>query len=210
MSDLDIEQSIVLAADYRVEDPEQMWSLLTERRSAMADIGAHHVVVYTGLWEPGRVLVTLGVRHSFSTKELIRSAGFLEWFDAVGVDDVPPVFAGRVVEKIDLDRGDSDRPLAPGLIVSTIASVADVPALMGQVHGALDRFRRAGVRKVWVYQAIDDPHEVLILHEFASEADARRWIEHPDRAAQWMSTAGLPTYPPLFVGTLAHLMRITD
>ena len=53
--------SLVIASDYRVPDPEQVWPLLQRRRSALADIGAHHVLLYTSTHDPGRVLVTIGV-----------------------------------------------------------------------------------------------------------------------------------------------------
>jgi hypothetical protein len=53
MTDIDSERSVVLAADFRGDDPEQMWLLLKERRANMADIGAHHVVVYMSLRSPG-------------------------------------------------------------------------------------------------------------------------------------------------------------
>lgn len=208
MTDYHIEHSLVLATDYRVDDPEQMWSALKDRRDTMADLGTHTVVVYTSLRDPGRVMVTLGVRHRLSVDELIRSARFTEWFDVAGVADIPPVFAGEVVEKIAV-IDDRDAELrAPGLVVSVVVPVADVAALMPKVHGALERFKRAGVRKVWVYRALDDPDEVMILHEIDTEANALRWVEHPDQAAEWMSSVGFPSYPPLFVGTLAHLMRI--
>jgi len=64
------------------------------------------------------------------------------------------------------------------------------------------------VRKVWVYQALDDGQEVLILQEIDDEANARQWIDHPDASAEWMSRAGLGAYPSLFVGKLAHVMAV--
>lgn len=92
--------------------------------------------------------------------------------------------------------------------MSAVARVADVPVLMRLVHYSLDRFRRAGVLKICVYRALDDPQEVLILHEIDDEVSARNWIERPDEAAEWMSAVGLPSYPTVLVGTLAHLRRI--
>ena len=49
---------------------------------------------------------------------------------------------------------------------------------------------------------------MLILSEVSDEEAARRWIDHPDAAAQWMSSAGVGAYPPLFVGRLFDVMRI--
>jgi hypothetical protein len=89
-----------------------------------------------------------------------------------------------------------------------MSSVDDVPSLMDKVHDGLERFKRGGVRKIWVYQALDDGREVMILQEVADEVSARQWIDHPDAAAEWMSNAGFGAYPRQFVGKFAHLMTI--
>lgn len=199
--------SLVLASDYRVNNVERMWSLIEERRPHLASIGAHHIVVYTSIWEAGRVLVTIGIRHRRSVQEVMRSPAIFEWFDVAGVDDIPAIFAGEVVEKIDLDEPEAD-DVAPGVIVGAVASVDDVSVLMAKVHSGLDRFALAGVRRIWVYRALDNGQEVMILQEIENESSARRWIDHPDAAAEWMSGAGFGGYPTVFVGALAHLMSI--
>ena len=61
---------------------------------------------------------------------------------------------------------------------------------MAKVHDGLDRFKRGGVRKIWVYRALDDGREVMILQEIDNEINARQWIDHPDAAAEWMSNVG--------------------
>jgi hypothetical protein len=91
-----------------------------------------------------------------------------------------------------------------------MTSVGDVSMLVERVRGAIGRFGAAGVRKVWVYQAFDDPHEVLILQEIDSDENARRWIDNPDEVAEWMVGAGVGPYPPLFVGTFVNVMRIEE
>jgi hypothetical protein len=206
MSDFAL-HSLVLASDYRVPDTERMWSLLKDSGSALADIGAHHVVVYASTKESGRILVTIGIRQRLPLKDILRSPAMFEWFDIAGIEDIPAIFAGEVVEKIDLDDPTPD-DRAPGVIVAAMASVDDVPALVAQVHSGLERFKRAGIRKVWVYQAFDDGQEVMILQEVDNENNAQQWIDHPDAAAKWMSGAGLGAYPPLFVGTLKHVMTV--
>ena len=50
----------------------------------------------------------------------------------------------------------------------------------------------------------------MILQEVEDETAARRWIEHPDAAAEWMSNAGLGAYPTQFVGRFAHIMSIDE
>ena len=205
MNDGDI-HSMVIASDYRIPDPTQVWPLLERRKSALADIGAHHVLVYTSTHDYGRVLVMIGVHSREPIVELLRSRVFFDWFDAVGVEDIPAVFAGEIVDRF--VAGPPSTPGAPGVVVAAIASVGDVSALTAEVRSAMDRFIAAGIRKTWVFQAFDDDHEVLILQEFPDEESARQWIEHPDAAAQWMSGAGVGPYPPLFVGQFFDMMRI--
>ena len=97
---------------------------------------------------------------------------------------------------------------APGVVIAAIASVDDVSILASEIRGALARFQTAGIRETRVFKAFDDGQEVLILQEIDDEDSARRWIEHPDVVARWMSGAGVGAYPPLFVGKLVGMMRI--
>lgn len=205
MNDGDI-HSMVIASDYRVPDPTRVWPLLQRNKAALADIGAHHVLVYTSTHDHGRVLVMIGVHSREPIVELLRSRVFFDWFDEAGVDDIPAVFAGEIVERFIAQPPKT--PAAPGVVVAAIASVNDVSLLTSEVSTAIDRFTTAGIRKTWVFQAFDDDHEVLILQEFADEASARQWIDHPDAAAQWMSGAGIGAYPPVFVGRFFDMMRI--
>ncbi|HEY2087866.1 MAG TPA: fatty-acid--CoA ligase [Mycobacterium sp.] len=197
--------SLVIASDYRVPDPEQVWPLLTRRRSALAGIGAHHVLLYTSTHDHGRVLVTIGVRSREPIVELLRSRVFFDWFDAVGVDDIPAVFAGEIVE-----RFGSVAPSAPGVVVAAMSAVDDVPSLTHEIRRAIPRFEAAGIRETRLFQAFDDSHEVMILQELDDENHARRWIEHPDAAAPWIDGAGVGAYPPVFVGKLFDMMRIDE
>lgn len=199
--------SFILACDFRVEDVDVMWEWLGRHRDGLSAMGAHHVVLYESMWEPRRVFVTIGIRHTTSLRDVLRSPAIFEWFNISGADDIPPIFGGEVVEKIDL-CGPSSPEHVGRVVVGVMSSVDDVPALMIKVHDGLDRFKRGGVRKIWVYRALDDGHEVLILQEIADEASARQWIEHPDAAAEWMANAGMGPYPTRFVGRFAHLMTV--
>jgi heme-degrading monooxygenase HmoA len=200
--------SMVIASDYRVPDPTKVWPLLERNKPALADIGAHHVLVYTSTHDYGRVLVMIGVHSREPIVELLRSRVFFDWFDAVGVDDIPAVFAGEIVDRFVAAPATPLTPAAPGVVVAAIASVDNVSALTTEVRSAMDRFTAAGIRKTWVFQAFDDDDEVLILQEFPDEESARHWIDHPDAAAQWLSGAGVGAYPPLFVGRFYNMMRI--
>jgi len=197
---------MVIASDYRVPSPERVWPLLQRRKSALAGIGAHHVLVYTSIQDYGRVLVTIGVRSREPIVELLRSRVFFDWFDAVGVDDIPAVFAGQVVERFEPSA--PSNPTAPGVVVAAIAAVDDVSVLTEEVRAGLDRFTAAGVRKTWIFRAFDDRHEVMIMQELDDEEHARYWIAHPDAAAPWIARAGVGAYPPVFVGRFFDMMRI--
>jgi len=198
--------SMVIASDYRVPNPERVWPLLQSRTSALAGIGAHHVLLYTSTHDYGRVLVTIGVRSREPIVELLRSRVFFEWFDAVGVEDIPAVFAGEITERFEASPPAS--PAAPGVVIAAMASVDDVATLTEEVRAGLTRFAAAGVRKTWIFRAFDDGHEVMILQELDDEDRARRWIEQPDPAAPWIDGAGRGAYPPVFVGKFFDMIRI--
>jgi hypothetical protein len=208
MSEYDL-HSLILACDFRVDDVDNMWEWLKQHRDGLAAIGAHHVVLYTSIWESRRVLVTIGIRQAKSIRDVLRSPAIFEWFNISGADDIPPIFGGEVVEKIDLYEPSPEEHVGR-VIVGVMSPVEDVPALMVKVHDGLERFKRGGVRKIWVYQALDDGHEVMILQEIEDEVAARQWIEHPDAAAEWMSKAGLGAYPTQFVGRFAHLLTVDE
>jgi hypothetical protein len=131
---------------------------------------------------------------------------FFDWFDAVGVEDIPAVFAGEITERF--EASPPSNPEAPGVVVAAMASVDDVSVLIEEVRAGLTRFAAAGVRKTWIFRAFDDGHEVMILQELDDEDRARRWIEHPDPAAPWIAGAGRGAYPPVFVGKFFDMMRI--
>jgi heme-degrading monooxygenase HmoA len=197
---------MVIASDYRIPDPTRVWPLLERNQAALADIGAHHVLVYTSTHDHGRMLVMIGVHSREPIVELLRSRVFFDWFDAAGVEDIPAVFAGEIIDRFVPQP--LLKPGVPGVVVCAIASVADVATLTAGFRAAMDGLTVAGVRKTSVFQAFDDDHEVLILSEFPDEIAAQRWIDHPDAAAQRMSGVGVGAHPPLFVGRLFGAMRI--
>jgi hypothetical protein len=153
-------------------------------------------------------LVTIGVRSREPIVELLRSRVFFEWFDAVGVDDIPAVFAGEIVERFEPSQ--PTEPAAPGVIVAAMASVDDISVLSAEIRAGQARFSAAGVRKTLLFRAFDDANEVMILQELNDEDEARRWIAHPDSAAPWISKAGIGPYPPVFMGQFFDLMRIDE
>ena len=198
--------SLVLASDYRVPDVSLIRPALERWRPNLTAIGAHHVVMYTSSSDAGRVLVTVGIRQRQPLRELLRSSAIFEWFDDAGLDDIPAIFAGELVDKIDVNDPPSERPIA-GTIVAAMSSVDDVRALLSEIHAGRDILGRAGMRTIWVYRALDNERELMIMHGFDDEVRAKRWIDHPDLADR-MSRAGSAPYPPPFVGSLSHTMTI--
>jgi hypothetical protein len=200
--------SLVLASDYRVRDPERVWPFLERRHDALADLGAHHVLVYASTTEPGRVLVMMAIHAREPVLELLRSRVFFDWFDAVGVDDIPAVFAGEEVERLDLSA-ESD-VTAPEVVVSVVIPVDDVTNLVAHVRETTDELRVAGIRKVLIFSAFDNPREVMLLLQIDDEAHARHWLRYSELAAEWLQKAGIGAYPPVFVGKFRHMIRIDE
>ena len=219
--------SLVLAADYRVPDFDHWWAALAGDLPRLPGLGPHHVVVYRSLQDASRVFVTIGVTErgpaaaggkASMVDVLLRSPVMMSWFDSAGVDEIPPMFAGEVVEKLDLDP-QAGRPgvaepgaaAAGAVIVAAIAPVGRLEGLdrlRASVHGAVDRLAASGVRRFWIYRALDDQAEVMILQEIATERQAEQWVRHPDAAAAFMAEAGVGAYPPLFVGRLVDAIEV--
>jgi hypothetical protein len=206
--------SLVLAADYRVPDFDRWWDQLSGDLPRLPAPGAHHIVVYRAIRDPNHVFVTIGVREREPVDALLRSPVLFTWFDAAGVTEIPPLFAGQVVEKINLAAPapppESIATPAPadGVIVASIVSVPEVDRLRARVHQAAARITASGVRRFWVYRALDDGGEVMILQEIATERQAEQWIRHPDASARFLAEAGVGAHPPNFVGRLVQTIEV--
>ena len=233
--------ALVLAADYRVPDFDRWWTWLRSDLPRLPELGAQHVVVYRAIRDPNHVFVTIGVREREPVDALLRSPQLITWFDAAGVTELPPLFAGQVVEKIDLPTPRTPAatlttppspatstspsattppaaatPAAPpvpgidgtGVVVASIVSVGGIEALQASVHRAVARITASGVRRFWIYRALDDGAEVMILQELATERQADEWIRHPDASARFMAEAGVGAHPPNFVGRLVGTLQV--
>ena len=227
-------RSLVLVTDYRVPDPARVWPLLRRHRDSLAHFGAHRVLVYTSTVDPGRVLAVMAIHAAQPIVDVLRDEAFMEWFDAVGVSDIPAVFAGELVERIDLTGSSFASPPAslteplgsrggpsfaspssslaepPGVVVAAVAEVGDTSALISHVHATQEHFTAAGIRKILIFQAFDNPREIFMLQEADDEIGAGQWINEPEFASEWITRAGVGIYPPVFVGRLAHLMRVGE
>lgn len=202
-----LNHSLVLASDYRVPDPERVAPLLQRRQDALADLGAHHVLVYTSTSDPGRVMVIMAIHTRETVLELLRSQVFFDWFDAVGVEDIPALFAGELIDHVDLVDGTGRT--APEVMVSVVTPVDDVAGLIAHVHATLDHLRAAGVRTMYVFSAFDNPQEAMMLFQIDDESHARHWLRDTDLSSEWLGNAGIGAYPPVFVGRLRQVLRIS-
>jgi hypothetical protein len=202
-----LNHSLVLSSDYRVPDPERVAPLLARRQDALADLGAHHVLVYTSTSDPGRVMVIMAIHTRETVLELLRSRVFFDWFDAVGVEDIPALFAGELIDHVDLV--DETGPTAPEVMVSVVTPVENVTGLIAHVHATLDHLRAAGVRKMYVFSAFDNPQEAMMLFQIDDESHARHWLRDTDLSSEWLGNAGIGAYPPVFVGRLRQVLRIS-
>ena len=138
---------------------------------------------------------------------LLRSPEVFSWLDAAGVEEVPPIFAGQMAEKLSLADETAFLGVTP-VVVAGIVPVEDYDRFWAFVQSQVQRLAAAGVRHFWSYRALDDPAEVMILHELETEAQAERYISHSENVARWMSRAGVGVYPPLFVGRLAEIVDL--
>jgi len=200
-------RSFVFAVEFAVGDPARVWPVLTQHEGSLRELGAHYAFIYESIVEPARVLVVIGVRTEQPLLNLLRSPQLFEWFDAVGLDDLPAVFAGETVERFDIGE-----PPAPGteIVVAAVTPVDDVESFMARVRASLRHFARAGIRRTLVYRAFDTAHEVMFLQQLASAEKALVWLDRSEVAASWLTAAGVGAYPPVFVGRFVNAMRLAD
>jgi hypothetical protein len=196
----------VLAADYRMSDMDALLRTVAESGELVSRLGVRHLAVYQGMRETERVLVTMGIEEREPLDSLLRSSAVFAWFDSVGVDEIPPLFAGELLEQIDLVEPEAFTDPPGGILVAAVAPIHDLDLVLDNVHGRHERLTAAGVRKVWVYRAIDDGHEAMVLQELDTMRHAQRWIDHPDSVAEWMRGPGVGVYPPIFVGNARHVV----
>ena len=201
--------SLVLASDYRVPNPDRVWPLLERRQDALADMGAHHVLVYASTTEPGRVLVMIAIHAREPVLELLRSRIFFDWFDAVGVEDIPAVFAGEVVERLNLVRGGrADGARGDGVAGDPGRRRPD-PASRTSARPSTNS-ATPGFAACSIFSAFDNPREVMLLLQIDDESHARHWLRYSELAAEWLEKAGIGAYPPVFVGRFQRMIRIDE
>ena len=200
-------RSYVFAVEFRVDESERIGPVLRRHHNSLIELGVRYAFVYESIVEPGNALVIIGIRTAQPLLNLLRSQYFFDWFDAVGVDDIPAVFAGETVERFDIGE-----PPVPGteLVVAAITPVADVEEFMAHVRESVDEFAKAGIRRTLVYRAFETSREVMFLQQLASADNALTWVKRSKTASEWLATAGIGAYPPVFVGRFVDAMRMDE
>lgn len=200
-------RSFVLAVEFRIAQSEHIGPILQRHQDSLIDLGARYAFVYESVIEPGNALVIIGIRTEQPLLSLLRSPYFFDWFAAVGVEDIPAVFAGEMVERFDIGE-----QLAPGteLVVAAVTPVEDVDDFVAHVRGSVREFANAGIRATLLYRAFDTPGEVMFLQQLASIDNALKWVKRPEVASTWLAAAGIGAYPPVFVGRLVAAMRMDE
>lgn len=200
-------RTYVFAVEFRAPDAHTVWPVLERHQESLVDLGARYAFVYESVVDPAQVLVVIGIRTEQPLLNLLRSRHFFEWFDAVGVSDIPAVFAGEKIERFDIGA-----PPIPGseLVVAAVTPVEDVDDFIDRVRSSLDDFAKSGISRTLVYHAFDNPREVMFLQQLGSADRALRWAERTDVASSWLAEAGVGVYPPVFVGRFVNALRIAE
>lgn len=199
--------SFVFAVGFRIAECDRIRLVLQRHQDSLIDLGARYAFVYESIVERGSVLVIIGIRTEQPLLSLLRSPYFFAWFDAVGVQDLPAVFAGETVERFDIGE-----PPAAGteIVVSAVTPVEDVADFVAHVRESVSEFAASDIRKTLVYRAFDTPHEVMFLQQLASTETALQWVSRSEIASAWLAAAGIGAYPPVFVGQFVAAMRVDE
>ena len=192
----------VISAIHHVQDFESWWEQVRGGHVQLTALGTRRLGIYRSLSDPNQVFFAMGIPAREPLDRLLRSGLVLKWFDAAGVEEVPPIFVGRAGARLDVvPEGDRDTP--PGVVVAALALVPEPDAVMSLLGDDENELRELGVRSVWVYQAVDDANEVLIVLAVETERQAARWMRDPQLLGGKLMGNGLGVYPPLFAGKLA-------
>ncbi len=200
-------RTYVFAVEFRIAESGRIWPVLEKHQESLVDLGARYAFVYESIVEPGTVLVIIGIRAEQPLLNLLRSRYFFEWFDALGVDDLPAVFAGETVERMDIGEPPKE---GSELVVAAVTPVADVEDFMVQVRESTDEFAKAGIRRTLVYRAFENPREVMFVQQLESANNALKWVQRSTIASTWLTAAGVGAYPPVFVGRFVNAMRFAE
>jgi bacterioferritin-associated ferredoxin len=90
-----------------------------------------------------------------------------------------------------------------GVLVVAIYPVPDFEAWKAVLDAGRQRRAGYGALRHWVYQAVDEPNEVMVAVEVDSLEHAEAMLEADNEMREWLDKAGVDIYPAIFVG--AHV-----
>jgi hypothetical protein len=198
-------RDVVFAVEFDIADSDRVAQVLHHHQDNLGDLGARYAFAYQSIVEARTLLVIIGIRTDRPLPDLLSSPHMFNWFDRLGVADIPAVFAGETVERFDVGEAP-----APGteLVVAAVTPVTCVDDFVAQVRGSVEEFARAGIRRTLVYHAFDTTREVMFLQQLASPDHALTWVTRSEIASAWLESAGVGVYPPVFIGRLATAIRM--
>ena len=201
--------ALVLGCDFRVRDYQRWWDVVDGAREQLALAGVRHLVVYRAAADARRIFTTIGLQSREPVDRIMAAPEILTWFDLAGIDDVPPVFVGTLVDKLRyLDDAGGGTDWVTGEIVASIFRAADYSKYLDRVHASRQQFIDVGMRQFWIYRALDDDAEIMSLQEIDSHRHAEAWLDYPAAVDDFYREAGVGVYPPIFVGTIAEVIEI--
>jgi hypothetical protein len=151
------------------------------------------------------VFFWMGIPAREPYEQLLRTGTVLQWFDVAGVDEVPPLFIGRDGARVHVVPGDGEDAPA-GVVVAAVALVPDPDAVVSLLSQDEAGLHDLGVRRMWVYRALDEANEVLIVMQVETTEDAVRWAADRELLGKKLLGAALGVYPPVFAGTLGGVI----
>ena len=80
---------------------------------------------------------------------------------------------------------------APGVLVSAFLLVDDIDWLLTEFRQQATHIQECRRTQGMVFQAFDDPREVMIVQELDTEEHAWSWTRRHDAATEWMERTGV-------------------
>ena len=97
------------------------------------------------------------------------------------------------------------------VLLVTIHSVPDFDAYRSTVNSLpRDRISELGVIRRSLYQAADNPNEIMMVIEARSVEDAKRIMSSGDQFRELFERAGVTIYPPVFLGEEAERVEFAS
>lgn len=95
------------------------------------------------------------------------------------------------------------RPLhqpEPNVVLAAIYRVDDFDSWAATFDELEVWLARAGVLRLILYRAVDDPHEVMVILDVSSRSEAEALVSNREELAAYFDRAGIAIYPSVFMG----------